>query len=94
MSCTGVNIVNPACQLASAAGNIADSAGNIAESAFGSIATAFAQAAITATNWLWSQIDTATTVDLASPALLKELGVDSRLQALILAVRHGAVQIG
>ncbi|WP_347351238.1 hypothetical protein [Intrasporangium sp.] len=76
MSCTGVNMLNPACQIASAAGAIT-------ESAFGAIATAFGQAATTATSWLWSQIDTATTVDLASPGLRKELAVTGAIALVI-----------
>jgi len=76
MSCTGVNMLNPACQLASAAEGMA-------ETAFGNIATTFAQAATSATNWLWSQIDTATTVDLASPALRKEMGVTAAIALVI-----------
>lgn len=76
MSCTGLDMLNPACQVASAAQNAADSA-------FGNIATTFAQAATTATNWLWSQIDTATTVDLSSPALHKELAVTAAIALVI-----------
>jgi hypothetical protein len=83
VSCTGVNIVNPACQIATAAGNVAQGASNIAESAFGSIASAFAQAATTATNWLWSQIDMATSVDITSPALRKEIGVTAAIALVI-----------
>ena len=76
MSCTGLDMLNPACQVSSAAQSAA-------ESAFGNIATTFAQAATTVTNWLWSQIDTATTVDLASPALRKELGVTAAIALVI-----------
>ncbi|EWT05373.1 hypothetical protein N864_05100 [Intrasporangium chromatireducens Q5-1] len=76
MSCTGVDMLNPACQIASAAGSIT-------ESAFGTIATSFGEAATTATGWLWSQIDTATTVDLASPQLRKEMAVTGAIALVI-----------
>lgn len=76
MSCTGVDIINPACQIASAAGSVA-------ESAFGAIATSFGQAATTATGWLWSQIDTATSVDLGSTGVRKELAVTGAIAVVI-----------
>src|SRR4029079_15119778 len=43
------------------------------DSTFSHIAGFFGMAAMNATTWLWDQIDDATTLDLGSPALAKEM---------------------
>lgn len=68
MNCTGLQAFNPACQAAAAAASAA-------ESAFATTANFFARAAVSATRWLWAQIDSATAVDLGSAALVREMQV-------------------
>ncbi|EWT06836.1 hypothetical protein N864_16445 [Intrasporangium chromatireducens Q5-1] len=76
MSCPGFQAINPACQIASAATSAVDST-------FTSAANFFAQAAVSGTNWLWSQIDSATAVDLGSPALGRQLQITGAIAGVL-----------
>lgn len=76
MSCPGLQTINPACQ-------IADAATSAVDSTFTTAANFFAQAAVSGTNWLWGQIDSATAVDLASPALGRELQVTGAIAGVL-----------
>jgi hypothetical protein len=62
MSCDGMQALNPLCQTQ-----------ELVTNSFNSIADQFAQAANSATTWLWGQIDDATRLDLSSPQLLHEM---------------------
>jgi type IV secretion system protein TrbL len=70
MSCDGAQALNPFCQ---ASQIVTSQATGAADSAFSHIAGCFGMAAMNATTWLWQQIDDATTLDLGSPALAKEM---------------------
>ena len=76
MSCDGLDTINPVCQISAAATSVATDA-------FTHTAAFFGQAAVTATSWLWQQIDTATAVDLNSPALRKELAITGAIAGVV-----------
>ncbi|WP_270889245.1 hypothetical protein [Pedococcus sp. 5OH_020] len=80
MSCTGVLAVSPLCQAASLVG---DQAANAADGAFTGIAAHFTVAATDATQWLWKQLDTATSLDLASPHLLREMAATAAIAGVL-----------
>jgi len=62
MACTGIHIIDPKCQL-----------GSLANDAFAKMARSFASAAASAVDWLWKQIDQATTINLSTPGINKDL---------------------
>jgi type IV secretion system protein TrbL len=62
MACPGLSAFDPRCQLKS-----------VADDAFSKMAHSFASAAAGTTNWLWKQIDQATTINLDSPGINKDL---------------------
>lgn len=70
MSCDGAQALNPFCQ---ASEMVTSRATGAVDDAFSHIAGFFGMAAMNATTWLWDQINDATTLDLASPALAKEM---------------------
>jgi len=70
MSCDGAQALNPFCQ---ASEILTSQATGAVDGAFSHIAGFFGMAAMNATTWLWNQIDDATTLDLGSPALAKEM---------------------
>lgn len=70
MSCDGAQALNPFCQ---ASQILTSQATGAVDGAFSHIAGFFGMAAMNATTWLWDQIDDATTLDLGSPALAKEM---------------------
>lgn len=76
MSCSGLNTLNPICQI----GNIGS---NLASDAFARMAGWFAQAASDATNGLWAQIGSATTVNLDSPHLSTDLLATSAIACIL-----------
>ena len=80
MSCTGLNSINPVCVASDA---ISSQASDAASTAFVHIAGFFGSAAAKATEWLWQEIDSATTLDLQSPALLKEMGATAAVAAVL-----------
>ena len=80
MSCDGVMALSPICRVGQA---ITDGAAAVADSAFSHIAGFFGQAALSTTTWLWEQIDSATSLDLDSPELAKELGVTAAIAAVL-----------
>jgi hypothetical protein len=83
MSCDGILIANPMCQLMNAASGTAGAASNVVDGAFGNIAGYFGLAAQNATTWLWQQISEATTLDLQSPALAREMAVTGAIAATL-----------
>lgn len=80
MSCDGVQALNPLCQT----GDFLRSQGQSAvNGAFAGMADQFGQAAMSATTWLWDQIDQATSLDLASPDLAREMAATSGIAAFL-----------
>lgn len=80
MSCDGLQALNPLCQVGSAIGG---GAAGLADSAFSHIAGYFGAAALSTTTWLWDQIDSATSLDLGSLGLAKELGATAAIAAVL-----------
>ena len=76
MSCAGANAINPVCLLGQAAGSAANDA-------FSNIAGWFGKAASQATTWLWTQIGSATSVNLHSPQLGTDLLATSAIAAVL-----------
>lgn len=85
MSCTGPNALNPACRVR----DLAEQASN---DAFANIAAWFSKAANEATNWLWTEIDAATTVNLDSAHLRTDLMATSAI-AVVLSLGLFLIQI-
>jgi len=83
MSCDGIMAANPMCLLAQAAAGTAGAASNVVDGAFSNIAGYFGLAAQNATTWLWQQIGEATTLDLASPALAREMAITGAIAATL-----------
>lgn len=80
MSCAGPWAMNPVC-LVGAATSAATS--EVADSAFSRIAGWFGLAAQAAATWLWREIDTATTLDLTSPALRTQLAATGAIATVL-----------
>ena len=80
MSCTGIHALNPLCQAAQVVDNATTGA---VDGAFGRIAGYFGLAAANATAWLWEEIDNATTLDLSSPRLAKEMAATAAVAAVL-----------
>lgn len=80
MNCTGVLAVSPVCQVPALIGNGASRA---ADGAFSAITTHFTVAATDATSWLWQELDTATTLDLNSPGLLREMAATAAIAGVL-----------
>jgi len=80
MSCDGIQALNPLCQAEQA---LNSQATGMVDSAFSHIAGYFGLAASDATGWLWRQIDAATTLDLHSPQLLREMAVTGAIAAVL-----------
>jgi type IV secretion system protein TrbL len=80
MSCERLQALNPVCRVGQA---VSDGAAAVADSAFSHIAGFFGTAALTTTTWLWDQIDSATSLDLGSPELAKELGATAAIAAVL-----------
>ena len=72
MSCDGVQALNPLCQTQ-----------ELVTNSFGALADQFANAANSATTWLWSQIDDATRLDLSSPDLLREMATTAAIAGVL-----------
>ncbi|KGN40840.1 hypothetical protein [Knoellia aerolata] len=89
MSCEGPNKLNPLCLIQ---GSVNDAAAGAATSAFSHIAGYFGEASVKATTWLWEQIDEATTLDLTSPNLLREMAITGAIAA-VLCVGLFAIQL-
>ncbi|KRC90075.1 hypothetical protein ASE25_11335 [Terrabacter sp. Root85] len=83
MSCDGIMAANPMCLVAQAAAGTAGAASNVVDGAFSNIAGYFGLAAQNATTWLWQQIGEATTLDLASPALAREMAITGAIAATL-----------
>ena len=79
--CTGLARLNPMCipvdiiEARGAAAKVTDP--------FGTMAGFFSSAANNATTWLWKQINDATTLDLTSPRLVRELGMTAAIAAVL-----------
>jgi hypothetical protein len=80
MSCEGPNTLNPMCLVSNF---VADQANAAATSGFSHIAGYFGKAAEHATVWLWQEIDNATTLDLASPELRREMAITGAIAAVL-----------
>ena len=80
MSCDGLQALNPICQVGQA---ITGGVAGAADSAFSHIAGYFGAAALSTTTWLWDQIDSATSLDLSSPELVKELAATAAIAAVL-----------
>jgi type IV secretion system protein TrbL len=72
-----------ACAPWNPAGCAADIAKSVAGDAFSSIAHDFANAADSATNWLWGQIGTATSIHLGGPGFSLDLGIVLAITATV-----------
>ncbi|GAA2501608.1 type IV secretion system protein [Terrabacter carboxydivorans] len=83
MSCDGIMATNPMCLVAQAATGTAGAASTVVDGAFSNIAGYFGQAAQNATTWLWQQIGEATTLDLQSPALAREMTITGAIAATL-----------
>lgn len=81
MACTKWDIIDPRCQLK-----------QVAQSAFDSLARSFASAASDASNWMWKQIDQATTVNLSSAGINKDLLATGAI-ALVLCTALFVIQV-
>jgi hypothetical protein len=66
MACTGIHVVDPLCQT----GNLG---GHIADDAFSKMAHSFGDAAASSVNWLWRQLNEATTINLSSGGITRDL---------------------
>jgi len=80
MSCDGLQALNPLCPVGQA---VTGGVTAVADSAFSHIAGFFGTAALDTTNWLWGQIDSATSLDLGSPKLTKELAATAAIAAVL-----------
>ncbi|MGO4363328.1 type IV secretion system protein [Terrabacter sp. RAF57] len=74
---------NPMCLVFTAASGTAGAASNVVTGAFSNIAGYFGLAAQNAITWLWQQISEATTLDLQSPALLREMTITGAIAATL-----------
>jgi hypothetical protein len=83
MSCDGIMATNPMCIVAQGAAGTAGAASSVVDGAFANIAGYFGQAAQNATTWLWQQIGDATTLDLQSPALAREMTITGAIAATL-----------
>ncbi|MEP6855778.1 MAG: type IV secretion system protein [Pedococcus sp.] len=80
MSCPGVLALNPMCL----AGQAVQSATTGAvDSAFSRMSGYFGLAATNATTWLWKEIDSATSLDLTSPRLAKEMAATAAVAGVL-----------
>jgi type IV secretion system protein TrbL len=77
MSCDGVQALNPICHA------LSGGATAVADTAFSHIAGFFGNAALSTTTWLWDQIGSATSLDLRSPQLAKELEATTAIAAVL-----------
>lgn len=73
MSCTGIDMLNPVCVGSAIGDGVSSVAGLAATGVFDGIARAFGAVAVAVTTWLWQEIDSATALDLRSPALVKQM---------------------
>jgi hypothetical protein len=80
MSCDGVQALNPLCQTGDFLRSQSENAVN---GAFTSMSDQLSQAAMSATTWLWAEMDKATTLDLSSPDLVRELGATSAIAGVL-----------
>ena len=83
MSCPGLDALNPLCVGSEIVDGVGAAAGQVASGAFDSIARSFGLAAASGTAWLWEEIDSATTLDLTSPELLREVGVTATIAGVL-----------
>jgi hypothetical protein len=80
MACTGVDALNPICQVASSIGRLGSS---VTSSVFSSVATAFGNTADSAINWLWTQMSSATSVSFGGANFELDLGIVSAIAAVV-----------
>ena len=80
MACTGVNALDPICQVATSIGHLGAS---VTTSVFASVASAFGNTADSAINWLWSQMTSATAISFGGPAFALDLGIVSAVAAVV-----------
>lgn len=83
MPCEGIFRFNPACLPITAVEAGVGLTQNVAASAFTTMAGFFASAADSAVTWLWKQINDATTLDLQSPQLAKEMVMTGAIAAVL-----------
>lgn len=83
MSCDGIMATNPMCLVGQAAVTVAGAPSRVVDGAFGSIAGYFGLAAQNAITWLWQQLGEATTLDLQSPALIREMAITGSIAATL-----------
>lgn len=81
MRCEGIERLNPICLPVNAA-EAAVTANKFTDP-FSTIAGFFSSAANNATTWLWAQINDATTLDLRSPQLLREMTITASIAAIL-----------
>jgi type IV secretion system protein TrbL len=81
MACTQWQVIDPRCQIKQAAAD-----------AFEKMARSFASSAADASNWLWKQIDQATTINLTSPGITKDLVATGAI-ALVLCAGLFVIQV-
>jgi hypothetical protein len=78
--CAAWQSINPLCRVSQAVGGVSKA---VAGDVFGSIANYFAGLANAAVSWLWDQLDAATSVDVASAGIRRDLIATGSIAALI-----------
>lgn len=76
MSCTGIQIVNPVC-------HAKDIVNHVGSDAFSKIAEDAGQAAAQAADWLWRQLNEATSVNLADTGIRRDLLITGAIAGVL-----------
>ncbi len=90
MSCPPIFAMSPVCLALDVTG--ASVGSSIADSAFSHIAGQFGVAAANAASWLWQQLDEATSLNLSSPGLLREIAATGSI-AVVLCTALFLIQV-
>ncbi|WP_411283203.1 hypothetical protein, partial [Lapillicoccus sp.] len=80
MSCDGAQALNPLCQTGDF---LASQSQNAVNGSFAAMSDQFGAAAMNATTWLWAQMDQATSLDLTSPDLAREMVATSAIAGVL-----------
>lgn len=76
MACTGIHALDPICHAKQIIGDVGDDA-------FSKVCEDFGRAAASATDWLWRQMDSATSLDLASGGVRNDLLVTGAIAGVL-----------
>jgi len=80
MSCDGAQALNPLCQTGDF---LVSQSQNAVNGSFATMSDQFGAAAMNATTWLWAQMDQATSLDLTSPDLAREMVATSAIAGVL-----------